>query len=92
MLALLLQAAHHAAKHSVTQTPVTLAQAPPQIYVTVQQPAGGMPEWLKILITAGEGALVGICSNIAMEYVKPWVAKRVLCRCRLGASHPQFSG
>jgi hypothetical protein len=78
MLGLLLQAAQNAAKHAVAQAPVTVAQAPPQVYVTVQQPAGSMPEWLKILITAGVGALVGICSNIAMEYVKPWVAKRVL--------------
>jgi hypothetical protein len=78
MFVFLLQAAHHAAKHVVGQPPATMAQAPPQIYVTVQQPPGGMPEWLKILITAGVGALVGICSNIAMEYVKPWVAKRVL--------------
>lgn len=33
-----------------------------------------------ILISAGVGALLGIISSIAMEYVKPWVAKRLLRR------------
>jgi hypothetical protein len=37
-----------------------------------------MPESVKILITAAVGALVGIFSNIAMEYVKPWIAKQNL--------------
>jgi hypothetical protein len=43
----------------------------PPISVTVQQPVGGMPEWEKTLISAGVGALFGILSSIAMEYVKP---------------------
>jgi hypothetical protein len=43
------------------------AQQLPPINVTVQQPAGGMPEWVKILISAGTGALFGVLSNIAME-------------------------
>ena len=55
-----------------------IAQQIPPIHVTVQQPAGNLPEWLKILITAGTGALLGIISNIAMEYVKPSIGKRLL--------------
>ncbi len=62
MLALLLQGAQ---------------QAPP-IYVTVQQPFGGTPEWEKTLISAGIGALFGIISSIAMEYVKPYLTKRAV--------------
>jgi hypothetical protein len=54
------------------------AQHLPPINVTVQQPAGGMPEWVKILISAGVGALFGILSSIAMEYLKPYIAKRFL--------------
>jgi hypothetical protein len=49
----------------------------PPINITVQQPPG-LPEWIKILITAGIGALVGITSNIAMEVLKPYIAKRLL--------------
>jgi hypothetical protein len=48
------------------------------IYVTVQQPTGGFPEWAKIVISAAVGALLGIISSIVMEYVKPVLfAKRV---------------
>lgn len=54
------------------------AQQLPPINVTVQPPAGGMPEWAKILISAGTGALLGILSSIAMEYVKPWIGKKQL--------------
>src|ERR1035438_2966710 len=50
----------------------------PPINVTVQPPAGGMSEWEKTLISAGVGALFGILSSIAMEYVKPAIAKRSL--------------
>jgi hypothetical protein len=50
----------------------------PQINVTVAQPAAGLPEWVKILISAGVGALFGILANVAMEYVKPRIAKRLL--------------
>jgi hypothetical protein len=83
MLLILFQAANQAAEHAVhavQQAPANVAQAPPYIYVTVQQPSGGMPEWVKILITAAVGALIGIVSNIAMEYVKPWIAKRLMKR------------
>lgn len=82
MLSILFQAANQVAKHAVhavQQAPTTVNQAPPHVYVTVQQPAG-MPEWVKILITVTVGALVGIVSNIAMEYVKPWIAKRLMKR------------
>jgi hypothetical protein len=57
------------------QTPTLAKQLSPNLYVTVQ-PSPGMPEWVKILITAAVGALVGIASNIAMEYVKPGIVKR----------------
>jgi hypothetical protein len=56
------------------------AQQLPPINVTVQPPAVGMPEWVKILISASTGALFGILGNIAMEYVKPWIAARVLTK------------
>jgi hypothetical protein len=75
MLLILLQAA----KHAVPALQQATSNAPPpSVYVTVQQPSAGMPEWIKILLTAAVGALVGIASNIAMEYVKPWIAKRLM--------------
>ena len=62
---------------SMVQAASQLArQIAPNMYVTVQQPLPGMPEWVKILISAGTGALLGIASNIAMEYLKPWIAER----------------
>jgi hypothetical protein len=48
----------------------------PPINVTVQQPVGGMSEWVKILISAGVGALFGILGSIGMEYARPVIAKR----------------
>ncbi len=48
----------------------------PPINITVQQAAGGMPEWVKILISAGVGAIFGIAGNIAMEYAKPVIVHR----------------
>ena len=82
MLLILFQATGHAAAHAAlaAQQTVASAPAPPNVYVTVQQPSGGMPEWIKILLTAAVGALVGIVSSIAMEYVKPWIAKRLMKR------------
>ena len=60
-----------------TQQAATLAQqVAPNVYVTVQPPSAGMPEWVKILISAAVGAFLGIASNIAMEYIKPIIAKR----------------
>jgi hypothetical protein len=58
----------------------TAAQQLPPINVTVQPPAGGLPESVKILISASVGAMFGIGSNIAMEFVKPWIAKRLTRR------------
>ena len=46
--------------------------APNTIYV---REAPGMPEWVKILISAGTGALFAILGNIAMEFIKPAIAK-----------------
>jgi class 3 adenylate cyclase len=43
------------------------AQLPP-INVTVQSPPG-MPEWIRILISAGVGAIFGVGGNLVMEYV-----------------------
>src|SRR5215471_6831603 len=56
------------------------AQQLPPIYVTVQQPPvpPGLPEWVKLLISAGVGALFGISTNIAMEFIKPAIAKRLM--------------
>lgn len=55
-----------------------IAEQIPPIMVTIQQSPAGMPEWVKILITATAGALVGIVSSILMEYLKPYIAKRLL--------------
>jgi hypothetical protein len=43
----------------------------PPINVTVQQPAGGMPDWAKIAI----GALLAILTSLVVEIVKPSIAK-----------------
>ena len=64
MLMLLLQAAQQA-------TPNT---------IYVQQAPGGTSEWSKTLISATIGALVGIFSNLAMEYVKPFVTDALMKR------------
>ncbi len=52
-----------------------VADATQPIYVTIQQPAG-MPEWIKVLITAGSGAMFGLLTAVTLEYVKPFIAKR----------------
>ena len=49
----------------------------PPINITVQQPAG-MPEWEKTLISAGIGALFGILSSLAMEFVKPSISRHLV--------------
>jgi hypothetical protein len=54
-------------------------QAQPTV-VYVQQAAGGMSEFTKVLIAASVGAVFGIGGNIAMEFLKPRIAKRSLKR------------
>jgi hypothetical protein len=54
-----------------------LQAALPPIHVTVQQPPG-LPEWAKAAISAGIGALFGIISSMAMEFVKPWIGSLTL--------------
>jgi hypothetical protein len=68
--------------HTIAGMLLLLQVAPqlPPIYVTVQQPTGGMPEWAKILISAGVGTLLGMASTVVMEFVKPRIAKRQLKR------------
>ena len=63
---------------SVQQVSPFGQQVTPNVYVTLQSAPMGMPEWVKILLSATVGALVGIISNIAMEYVKPWIVRRGL--------------
>lgn len=63
MLTLILQAAQQA------------KEVAPQVYVTVQQPPAGMPEWVKILITAVVGAVIGIVSAPLVEAVKRYFAR-----------------
>lgn len=48
--------------------------APNTIYV--REAASGMPEWVKILISAATGALFGIGGSVVMEFVKPAITKR----------------
>ena len=63
MLTLLLQAAQQA------------KEVAPQVYVTVQQPPPGMSEWVRIVISAGVGAIFGISGNVVMEFVKPIIQR-----------------
>jgi hypothetical protein len=51
-------------------------QAQPNV-IYVQQAAGGMEEWVKILISAATGAVFGILGNVAMEFAKPYISKSV---------------
>ena len=45
------------------------------VNVIVQQ-APGLPEWVRILISAGAGAVFGILGSLATEYVKPYIVTR----------------
>lgn len=54
-------------------------QAQPTV-VYVREAAGGMSEFTKILISATVGALVGIVSNIAMEYIMPRISRKNLLK------------
>jgi hypothetical protein len=47
------------------------------IYITVQQPAG-IPDWIKIVISAAVGAVFGGGTSVLMEFVKPSISKRQL--------------
>jgi hypothetical protein len=51
------------------------AEKIPPIYVTVQQPASAFPEWVKILVSAGVGAVLGMLSSVVMEYWKPHIGR-----------------
>jgi hypothetical protein len=55
---------------------VRAAQQLPPINVVVQQPpAGGMPEWIKILLTAVVGAVIGIAGAPIGEAVKQFFVR-----------------
>jgi hypothetical protein len=45
-----------------------------------QPSPAGTPEWARTLITAAAGAVIGIGSNIVMEFVRPYIAKTVARR------------
>jgi hypothetical protein len=68
MLLLLFQAA-------AEQTRAIVQAAPPQVFVTVQPPPG-MPEWVKIIISASVGALLAVLGSVVMEFIKPKIARR----------------
>ena len=53
-------------------------QGLPNVYVTVLPAADGMPEWVKILISAGVGALFGIVGSTVMEFIKPKISNAAL--------------
>jgi hypothetical protein len=59
---------------------VQATQQLPPINVVVQQPPAGMPEWVKLLISAAVGAVFAILGNIVMEYVKPMIQRRSIAR------------
>jgi hypothetical protein len=50
----------------------------PPINITVQQPAGGMPEWEKTLISAGVGAIAAILSALLVDSVKKRQLKKTV--------------
>jgi hypothetical protein len=60
----------------------TISALPQQVHVIVDRvpPTAGLPEWAKLLIAAGVGAVFGVGSNIAMEFIRPIIAKRLLIR------------
>lgn len=60
----------------VEQAPVLAKQVAPNVYVAVQPPPSGMPEWVRIVISAGVGAIFGISGNVTMEFVKPILQRR----------------
>jgi hypothetical protein len=49
--------------------------APPQVFVTVQQP-NGLPEWVKIIISASVGAVFALLGSVVMEFINPKIARR----------------
>jgi hypothetical protein len=53
-----------------------LAQPLPPINVTVQSPPGN-PFWQTAIISAVIGTFFGFASSIGMEFVKPWIARRL---------------
>lgn len=69
MLSFIVQAA-------AQQAPVLAKQIAPNVYVTVQQPPHGMPEWVKTLLSA---AVFGIATSTAMEFVKPMAVGDYRC-------------
>ena len=52
------------------QTTQLARQVAPNVYVTVQPPPGGMPEWAKILISAATGAVFALLGSLGMELLK----------------------
>jgi hypothetical protein len=64
----------------ILQTAQQAKQVAPNVYVTTQQPPGGMPEWVKIVISAAVGALFGIAGSVVMEFVKPKILNADLKR------------
>jgi hypothetical protein len=57
------------------QTRDIVQAAPPQVFVTVQQPTS-LPEWVKIIISASVGAIFALLGSVVMEFMKPKIAKR----------------
>jgi hypothetical protein len=62
--------------------------APTVIYV--REAAGGMPEWVKILISAAVGALFAIVGSVAMEFIKPAITRRHTLRKVRSSLHAEF--
>lgn len=58
----------------IDQVVQQVAAAIPPIKVTVQQPPG-MPLWETALISASVGTILGVASSVAVEFVKPAIAK-----------------
>jgi hypothetical protein len=54
-----------------------LQGVPPPIHVTVQQPPG-LPFWETAIISAVVGTFFGFTSSLAMEFLRPAIASRLL--------------
>lgn len=69
------------------QVAATIQATPSPVHVILDQPPS-LPDWEKVLITASAGAVFGIVGSIAMEFLKPLIAKstqRKTIRKQLGA-------
>lgn len=61
----------------IVLTGQAVVEAAPNV-IYVREVVWSMPEWVRIVISAAVGAVFGIGGNIAMEFLKPRMAKAAL--------------